>query len=139
MFVSSRCIGTHSHILTHTNDLGLRTCPSMSVLSPRSGIQVSSVYPTYTHIKGQSPKCECVCVRACVHACMHAYVCVYACMCVCVAKPVPVRLRYNVSALIFSFMDSFVFKQQVLFRVDFLSVTLDHRVQCPRVGLVVKI
>ena len=35
---------------------------------------------------------------------------------------------------IFSFMDSFVFKQQVLFRVDFLSVTLDHRVQCPRVG-----
>ena len=32
-------------------------------------------------------------------------------------------------------MDSFVFIQQVLFRVDFLSVTLDHRVQCPRVGL----
>ena len=30
--------------------------------------------------------------------------------------------------LFFSFMDSFVFKQQVLFRVDFLSVTLDHRV-----------
>ena len=41
--------------------------------------------------------------------------------------------------LFFSFMDSFVFKQQVLFRVDFLSVTLDHRVQCPRVGLGVKI
>ena len=39
----------------------------------------------------------------------------------------------------FSFMDSFVFKQQVLFRVDFLSVTLDHRAQCPRVGLGVKI
>ena len=35
--------------------------------------------------------------------------------------------------------DSFVFKQQVLFRVDFLSVTLDHWVQCPRVGLGVKI
>ena len=35
--------------------------------------------------------------------------------------------------------DSFVFKQQVLFRVDFLSVALDHRVQCPRVGLGVKI
>ena len=32
-------------------------------------------------------------------------------------------------------LDSFVFKQQVLFRVDFLSVPLDHRVQCPRVGL----
>ena len=36
--------------------------------------------------------------------------------------------------LLISFMDSFVFKQQVLFRVDFLSVTLDHRVQYPRVG-----
>ena len=35
--------------------------------------------------------------------------------------------------------DSFVFKQQVLFRVDFLSVALDHRVQCPRLGLGVKI
>ena len=32
-------------------------------------------------------------------------------------------------------MDSFVFKQQVLFRVDFLSVTLDHRVQCPHGGV----
>ena len=72
-------------------------------------------------------------MRACVHAC----VCV--CVCVCVAKPVAVELRCHVSALIFSFMDSFVFKQQVLFRVVFLSVTLDHRVQCPRVGLAVKI
>ena len=95
----------------------------MSALSPRSGIQVSSVYPTYTHIKGQSPVCMCVCV----------------CVCVCVAKPVAVELRCHVTALIFSFMDSFVFKHQVLFRVDFLSVTLDHRVQCPRVGLGVKI
>ena len=102
----------------------------MSVLSPRSGIQVSSVYPTYTHIKGQSPKCVCVCVRMCMRAC------VYACMCVCVAKPVAVELRCHATALIFSFMDSFVFKQQVLFRVDFLSVTL---VQCPRVGQGVKI
>ena len=34
---------------------------------------------------------------------------------------------------------NFVFKQQVLFRVDFFSVTLDHRVQCPRDGLGVKI
>ena len=68
-------------------------------------------------------------------------VCVYACMpvCVCVAKPVTVKLRCHATALIFSFMDSFVFKQQVLFRVDFLSVALDHRVQCPRVGLGVKI
>ena len=111
----------------------------MSALSPRSGIQVSSVYPTYTHIKGQSPVfffgCVCVCVPACVHACM----CVYACMCVCVVKPVAVELGCHASALIFSFMDSFVFKQHVLFRVDFLSVTLDHRVQCPRVGLGVKI
>ena len=70
---------------------------------------------------------------------MHVYVCVYACMCVCVAKPVAVELRCHALALIFSFMDSFVFKHQVLFRVDFLSVTLDHRVQCPRVGLGVKI
>ena len=76
-------------------------------------------------------------MHACVRACM--CVCVYACMCVCVAKPVTVELGCHVSALIFSFMDSFVFKQQVLFRVDFLSVTLDHRVQCPRVGLGVKI
>ena len=63
--------------------------------------------------------------------CMHA--------CVCVAKPVAVELCYHASALIFSFIDSFVIEQQVLFRVDFLSVTLDHRVQCPRVGLGVKI
>ena len=76
----------------------------MSVLSARSGIQVSSVYPTYTHIKGQSPVCVCVCVCACVRACM----CVYACMCVCVANPVAVELGCHVSALIFSFMDSFV-------------------------------
>ena len=61
--------------------------------------------------------------------------CVCVCMCVCVAKPVAVKLRCHASALIFSFMDSFVIKQQVLFRVDFLSVTLDHRVLCPRVGL----
>ena len=32
-------------------------------------------------------------------------------------------------------LDSFVFKQQVFFRVDFLFVALDHRVQCPRVEL----
>ena len=93
----------------------------MSALSPRSGIQVSSVYPTYTHIKGR----VCVCVRACVCACMHACVCACVCMHVCVGSQAS-RSRA---------MDSFVFKQQVLFRVDFLSVTLDHRVQCPRVGL----
>ena len=81
--------------------------------------------------------CAHACVPVCVHACMH--VCVYACMCVCVAKPVAVQLCCHASTLIFSFMDSFVFKQQVLFRVDFLSVTLDRRVQCPRVGLGVKI
>ena len=32
-----------------------------------------------------------------------------------------------------------MFEQKVLFRVDFLSMTSDHRVQCPRVGLGVKI
>ena len=73
----------------------------------------------------------CMCVCVCMRVCMHA--------CVCVAKPVTVELCCHASALIFSFMDSFVFKQQVLFRVDFFSVTLDHRVQCPRVGLGVKI
>ena len=86
--------------------------------------------------------CVCVCVHACacvcMHACMCVCVCVCACMCVCVAKPVAIELRCHASAPIFSFMDSFVFKAQVLFRVDFLSVTLDHRVQCPRVGLGVK-
>ena len=106
----------------------------MAALSPRSGIQVSSVYPTYTHIKGHSP-CVCVCVCVCICMC----VCVCVCMHVCVAKPVAVELRCHATALIFSFMDSFVFKHQGLFRVDCLSVTLDHRVQCPRVGLGVKI
>ena len=73
--------------------------------------------------------CVCACVRACVHACvcMHVCVCMHACVCVCSQAS---RSRA---------MDSFVFKQQVLFRVDFLSVTLDHRVKCPRVGLGVKI
>ena len=55
--------------------------------------------------------------------------CVCVCMCVCVAKQVAFELRCHATALIFSFMDSFVFKQKVLFRVDFLSVTLDHRVR----------
>ena len=63
----------------------------------------------------------CVCVCVCVY--------VYACMCVCVCSQAS-RSRA---------MDSFVFKQQVLFRVDFVSVTLDNRVKCPRVGLGVKI
>ena len=83
--------------------------------------------------------CVCVFVCACVHACVCVCVCVCACMCVHVAKQVAVELRCHATALIFSLMDSFVFKQQILFRVDFLSVTLDHRVQCPRVGLGVKI
>ena len=65
--------------------------------------------------------------------------CVCMHVCVCVAMPVAVKLRCHATALIFSFMYSFVFKQQVLFRVDFLSVTLDHRVQCPRVWQGVKI
>ena len=65
-------------------------------------------------------------------------VCMHACVCVC-SQASAVELRCHASALIFSFIDSFVFKQQVLFRVDFLSVTLDHRVQCPRVELGVKI
>ena len=71
--------------------------------------------------------CVCVCVRACMHVCVT--VCAYACMCVCVCS------QASHSRAI----DSLVFKQQVLFRVDFLYVTLDHKVQCPRVGLGVKI
>ena len=64
----------------------------MYALSPISGIQVSSVYPTYTHIKGQCPKCVCVCV--CVRACVRV------CVRVCVAKPVRVELRCHATALI---------------------------------------
>ena len=86
--------------------------------------------------------CVCVhaCMRACVHACMHACVCECVCMhacvcvCVCVAKPVAVELRCHASALIFSFMDSLVFKQHVLFRVDFLSVTLTIGYSAPGWG-----
>ena len=69
------------------------------------------------------------CMHVCVRACMHACVCACVCMHVCVCS----QASHSQA------MDSFVFKQQVLFRVDFLSVTLDHRVQCPRVGLGVKI
>ena len=81
--------------------------------------------------------CVCVSVCACVRTCMHACVCdcVCVCVCVCVHACVCVCSQASHSRV----MDSFVFKQQVLFRVDFLSVTLDHRVQCPRVGLGVKI
>ena len=32
-------------------------------------------------------------------------------------------------------MESFVFEQKALYRADFLSLTSDYRVQCPRVGL----
>ena len=41
---------------------------------------------------------------------------------------------------LFFFLNEIIqFNQQVLFRIDFLSVTSDCRVQCPRVGLEVKI
>ena len=66
---------------------------------------------------------------------MHVCVCVCACMCVCVCMHVCVCSQGSHSRA----MDLFIFKQQVLFRVDFLSVTLDHRVKCPRVELGVKI
>ena len=65
------------------------------------------------------------------------------CVCVCVAKPGAVELRCHVTALIFPFMDSFVFKQHRFFLgLTFSlrdSVTLDYRVQCPRVRQGVKI
>ena len=69
----------------------------------------------------------CVCVR------MHVCVCVHACVSVCMHVCVCSQASHSRA------MDLFVFKQQVLFRVDFLSVTLDHRVKCPRVELGVKI
>ena len=50
-----------------------------------------------------------------------------------------VSVYRTIGPTLVSFIGSFVFKQQVLFRVDFLSLTLDYRVQCPRVGLGVKI
>ena len=65
----------------------------------------------------------CVCVR------MHVCVCMCVCMHVCVCS----QASHSRA------MDLFVFKQHVLFRVDFLSMTLDHRVKCPRVELGVKI
>ena len=80
----------------------------MSALSPRSDIQVGSVYPTYTHIKGV---CVCVCLCVCMHVCVCVLLCVCMHACVCVAKQVAVELRCHATALIFSFMDSFVFKQ----------------------------
>ena len=69
----------------------------------------------------------CVCVCVCAYMCVCVCACVCVCMCVCVAKPVSRA------------MDLFIFKRRVLFRVEFLSVTLDHRVKCPRVELGVKI
>ena len=78
--------------------------------------------------------CVCVCVRACVHACVRACVCV--CVCVCVRMRVCVCVcvcmhacvcvcsqashsRAMLSCDIFSFMNSFVFKQQVLLGLTF--------------------
>ena len=76
----------------------------MSALSPRSGIQVSSVYPTYTHIKGQSPVFVCVCVRECMH----------------------------VFFAFLSFAESFVVEQQTLFGVELFHISMisDVKVQC---------
>ena len=78
----------------------------------------------------------CVCVHVCVHVCVCMCVCMHVCVCMhayvthtCmhthththmhVAKPVTVELRCHATALIFSFMDSFVFKQQVLLGLTF--------------------
>ena len=54
-------------------------------------------------------------MHVCVHAGMHVCVCVCVCVCmhVCVCS----------QASRITAMDSFVFKQQVLFRVAFLSAT----------------
>ena len=47
------------------------------------------------------------------------YACMCVCVCVCVAKPVTIELPCHATALIFSYMDSFVFKQQVLLGLTF--------------------
>ena len=62
---------------------------------------------------------------------MCVFVCV--CVCVCVAKPVAVELRCHVT--FFLLWIHLYLNIRFFFRVDFLSVTLDHRVQFPRVGL----
>ena len=74
-------------------------------------------------------------MHACVDVCLRMHVCVCMCVCVCACMCVCVGSQASHSRA----MDLFIFKQQVLFRVDFLSVTLDHRVKCPRVELGVKI
>ena len=87
MFVSSACMEAHTHTYSHTlTILGRGPDPQCPRLALDQAIQVSSVYPTYTHIKGQCPLCVCVCVCAC--------------LCVCVAKPVAVELRCLATALI---------------------------------------
>ena len=50
--------------------------------------------------------------------------------------PLPGPLFFN---FLFFLNGIIQFKRQVLFRINFLSVTSDCRVQCPRVGLEVKI
>ena len=54
-------------------------------------------------------------------------VCMHACVCVCVAKPVAVELCIR------------LYLNNRFFLGLTFSVTLDHRVKCPRVGLGVKI
>ena len=80
----------------------------MSALSPRSGIQVSSVYPTYTHIKGQSP----VCVWPSQSQSSHA--------------------DSRVFFAFLSFAESFVVEQQTLFGVDLIHISMisGFKVQC---------
>ena len=49
------------------------------------------------------------------------------------------HLRFFFDFFAFNFLNAIIqLKQQVPFRNDFLSVTSDCRVQCPRVGLEVK-
>ena len=50
-----------------------------------------------------------------------------------------IKSRTSFELLLAIFIESFVFEQHVLFRVDFLCVTSNPRVHCPRVGLEVKI
>ena len=80
MFVSSACMEAHTHTYSHTlTILGRGPDPQCPRKALDRVYNISSVYPTFTHIKGQCPKCLCVCV--------------------CVAKPVAVELCCHATAL----------------------------------------
>ena len=87
----------------------------MSALGPRSGIQVSSVYPTYTHIKSLCPLCVCVCV------------------CVFVAKPVAVELRCHAAALILAHLSRRLIGELIVYPWIWRTSSVRLRPQCSNI------